>query len=467
MTFSSVIFLFYFLPVFFLCYYAVPRRWKNGAAIFGSLVFYAWGEPYGILLLLVSIAVNVLLVRQMKPDASEKKRKRALILGCAFNIGVLVLFKYTGFFGRTVLNLLGSDTVMPQLPLPLGISFFTFQMVTCLVDIYRRQAEVPSGPMELALYAVLFPKVTMGPIVRYKDLQQELRDRKTTLQDAADGIFRFTIGMGKKVLLANGLGALADGVWNTRGLEISGAGAWLGLVAYALQIYFDFSGYSDMAIGLGRMMGFHFKENFEYPYLSKSVSEFWRRWHISLGSWFRDYVYIPLGGSRVGRWKVLRNLMVVWVLTGLWHGANWTFVLWGLYFGVLICGEKLLKVEKRPIPAVLRHLVSLFLIMMGWVLFRANSVSDAIQYTAALFGGAPAGWIDPAARLQLHDNLPLVVLAAVGSTPLVQKTAGWLAGKCSPAAVSVLKAACMGVLLVFCTMYLVNATYDPFIYARF
>jgi len=307
----------------------------------------------------------------------------------------------------------------------------------------------------------------MGPIVRYQDLQAELRQRHAALQDVSDGIFRFVLGMGKKVLLANELGALADSIWNTAQLQISAAGAWLGLIAYALQIYFDFSGYSDMAIGLGRMMGFHFKENFVYPYLAKSVSEFWRRWHISLGSWFREYVYIPLGGSRVSRWKLLRNLMVVWLLTGLWHGANWTFLLWGLYYGVLICLEKLLKLEKRAIPAVVRHIGSLFFIVMGWVLFRADTVSQAVRYVYAMFGGAPMGLIDAAARLHLHDDLPLLLAAAIGSTPLIKLMVRKLTGACSPAVLSFLKAVWMGILLVLCTMYLVNATYNPFIYARF
>ena len=467
MSFSSVIFLFYFLPVFFLCYYAVPAKWKNGAALIGSLVFYAWGEPFGLLFLLASIAVCGLLLQGMGAGAPAIRRKRLLILGIVFHVGMLAVFKYAGFFGQAALDLLGMERTVPQLPLPVGISFFTFQILTCLVDVYRGQADVPNGPMELALYVALFPKLTMGPIVRYQDLQAELRQRHAALQDVSDGIFRFVLGMGKKVLLANELGALADSIWNTAQLQISAADAWLGLIAYALQIYFDFSGYSDMAIGLGRMMGFHFKENFIYPYLAKSVSEFWRRWHISLGSWFREYVYIPLGGSRVSRWKLLRNLMVVWLLTGLWHGANWTFLLWGLYYGVLICLEKLLKLEKRAIPAVVWHIGSLFFIVMGWVLFRADTVSQAVRYVCAMFGGAPMGLIDAAARLHLHDDLPLLLAAVIGSTPLVKLMARKLTGACSPAVLSLLKAVCMGILLVLCTMYLVNATYNPFIYARF
>ena len=467
MSFSSVIFLFYFLPVFFLCYNAVPAKWKNGAALIGSLVFYAWGEPFGLLFLLASIAVCGLLLQGMGAGAPAIRRKRLLILGIVFHVGMLAVFKYAGFFGQAALDLLGMERTVPQLPLPVGISFFTFQILTCLVDVYRGQADVPNGPMELALYVALFPKLTMGPIVRYQDLQAELRQRHAALQDVSDGIFRFVLGMGKKVLLANELGALADSIWNTAQLQISAADAWLGLIAYALQIYFDFSGYSDMAIGLGRMMGFHFKENFIYPYLAKSVSEFWRRWHISLGSWFREYVYIPLGGSRVSRWKLLRNLMVVWLLTGLWHGANWTFLLWGLYYGVLICLEKLLKLEKRAIPAVVWHIGSLFFIVMGWVLFRADTVSQAVRYVCAMFGGAPMGLIDAAARLHLHDDLPLLLAAVIGSTPLVKLMARKLTGACSPAVLSLLKAVCMGILLVLCTMYLVNATYNPFIYARF
>jgi len=303
--------------------------------------------------------------------------------------------------------------------------------------------------------------------VKYKQVQEEMHHRKIDVCQISYGAKRFVIGLAKKVLLANNIGVLWSDISALNYGEISALTAWLGILAFAFQIYFDFSGYSDMAIGLGRMMGFHFKENFVYPYLAKSVSEFWRRWHISLGSWFREYVYIPLGGSRVSRWKLLRNLMVVWLLTGLWHGANWTFLLWGLYYGVLICLEKLLKLEKRAIPAVVRHIGSLFFIVMGWVLFRADMVLQAVRYVCAMFGGAPMGLIDAAARLHLHDDLPLLLAAAIGSTPLIKLMVRKLTGACSPVVLSLLKAVWMGILLVLCTMYLVNATYNPFIYARF
>lgn len=467
MVFSSVIFLYYFIPAFFLCYYLVPGRYKNVLCLLFSLAFYAWGEPYYILLMLASIAVNYFLGLGLDFKYNQRKRRAVMIIACAFNIGLLGVFKYASFFGQAFLHALGSNLTMPQIALPLGISFYTFQILSYVLDVYRKQADVQRNPLNLALYVSMFPQLVAGPIVRYNDVNDEIHSRRIELTDVVEGIIRFTIGLSKKILLANSLGILADTIWNSAGLQISTASAWIGLVAYALQIYFDFGGYSDMAIGLGWMMGFHFNENFNYPYISVSVSEFWRRWHISLGSWFRDYVYFPLGGSRTDSWKVLRNLLVVWALTGLWHGANWTFLLWGLYYGVLICIEKVVQPEQWRIPRLLRLILCLFLVVMGWVLFRSDSVTHAVTYFSRLFGAGAVGGIDPSARLYFHDNMILLLVAIVGSTPLARTVTRKMLAKCNLLLQSVIKGLFVAALLGLCTVYLVNATYNPFIYFRF
>lgn len=425
--------------------------------------FYAWGEPYYILLMLLSIAANYLFGLGLDERFPAKRRKAVLVLSCVFNLGLLGVFKYATFFGQALLNAVGSNAAMPVIALPLGISFYTFQSLSYIIDVYRRQAPVQRNPLDLALYVSMFPQLVAGPIVRYNDVAAEIVHRKITPNEAADGIFRFILGLSKKVLLANALGELADSIFS--GATLSTLDAWLGLLAYTLQIYFDFGGYSDMAIGLGKMMGFHFNENFQYPYLSRSVSEFWRRWHISLGSWFRDYVYFPLGGSRVGTAKTLRNLMIVWTLTGLWHGANWTFLLWGVYYGLLICLEKLIRPERLRIPTALRHLGCLFLVIMGWVLFRSNSVAEAGRYLAHLFGAGVG--IDATARLHLHDSWVLLLIAAVGSTPLVRNLAEAVQARCGQTVAAVGRGILTAALLGLCTVYLVNATYNPFIYFRF
>ena len=467
MVFSSIIFLYYFFAFYFLLYYLLPFTWaKNVLCLAFSLVFYTWGEPGYIGLMLASIGVNYLLGLGLGHEAPEKRRKGILILACVFNVGLIGVYKYTGFFMTTASSLMGTELEIPEIALPLGISFYTFQILSYVIDVYRKEAEVQKNPLYLALYISMFPQLVAGPIVRYNDVNREITQRQVSLDDVADGIYRFMIGLSKKVLLANQLGQLADTIWTTLDLDISTATAWVGLIAYSLQIYYDFGGYSDMAIGMGRMMGFHFNENFNYPYISKSVSEFWRRWHISLGSWFRDYVYIPLGGSRVGRWKGLRNLFVVWALTGLWHGANWTFVLWGLYYGILICFEKVVGFEKRNIPRPVTHATTVFLVIMGWVLFRSETVAEAGLYFSRLFGNAEY-LMDPTARMYVHDNRYVLVCAMIGAVPAVK----WLTEKagavCWPPVRSLAKGVFVTCALMACTLFLVNATYNPFIYFRF
>ena len=467
MVFSSILFLFYFVPAFFLVYYLVPNKFRNFICLIGSLIFYAWGEPYYVFLMLLSIAMNYFLGRALRFDRADRARKRVMLLACVLNLAMLFVFKYLTFFLQTAYDLFGIQKQAVSLPLPLGISFYTFQALSYILDVYRKRVPVQTRFLNLALYICMFPQLVAGPIVRYADIDAQINDRKLELSGITAGITRFTVGLGKKVLLANVLGSLADAVWKTPGLEISMLTAWLGIIAYTLQIYFDFSGYSDMAIGLGRMMGFRFSENFNYPYIAGSVSEFWRRWHISLSSWFRDYVYFPLGGSRTTRAKTVRNLLIVWGLTGFWHGANWTFLLWGLYFGVLICFEKMFRLNERRIPALLGHLACLLAVMLGWVLFRSNSIADAGAYLLRMLGIGGSGALDATARLYLHDNFLLIVIACLGSTPIFKRITERLTAKLPYAVTALLRCCIVLLLLALCTLYLVNSTYNPFIYFRF
>ncbi len=461
MGLGSIIFLYGFCPAFFLIYYLLPKRFRNAALLLFSLAFYAWGDPYCICVLIASAAVNFLLGRLLSGDRSARTRKCIFAAGCCFNILLLGVFKYTGFIFRTVCSALGIERTAPVLPLPMGISFYTFQAVSFLADAYRRR--IKAGPVGFSLYMMMFPRVMQGPLMRYEDLAPQLDARTVDAERVAGGIFRFVIGLAKKVLIADVLGTVSAGLG---AVPDTVAGAWLGLAAYTLQLYFDFSGYTDMALGLGGMMGFTFPENFRYPYCSRSISDFWRRWHITLGAWFRDYVYFPLGGSRTTKPKLVRNLLIVWLLTGLWHGAGWTFVIWGLFHGVVICIEKLAGLEKRKIPSGVRHIVCMFLVMFGWVPFRSAGVGEMSAYFARMFGAGAVGAVDSTALLYLHDYLPLILIAAVGCTPLVSKLCSRL-GEKRPALAGALRCAATVLLLLLCTVFLVNSTYQPQLYARF
>ena len=420
MVFSSILFLYLFVPIFFLLYYIAPFRYKNVACLLFSLFFYAWGEPYYIVLMLFSISINYLLGLGLHFKNAQSKRKKFMIAACIFNISILVIFKYLSFFSQSVFDMMGIQKQFPAIMLPLGISFYTFQTLSYIFDVYRREVPVQTKWSNLALYVSMFPQLVAGPIVRYGDINREINSRKPLIEDINYGIFRFIIGLSKKVLISNSLGVLADSVWNTSNLEISVITAWMGLVAYTLQIYFDFSGYSDMAIGLGRMIGFHFNENFNYPYMATSISEFWRRWHISLGSWFRDYVYFPMGGSRTSKRKMIFNLFFVWMLTGLWHGANWTFVLWGIYYGVIICIEKLFDMNRLHIPRPFMHILCMLFVMVGWVFFRSDSIAEASHFLARLIGVGGNGFIGDSAYLYIHDYLLLILVASIGSMPYIK-----------------------------------------------
>lgn len=459
MVFSSLIFVFLFLPVTVIGYYAVSKRFQNIALLTASLFFYAWGEPTYVLLMILSISVNYaigLLLDQVE------RRKVALIVGLAFNIGFLCFFKYAAMILETVSALVGIALVVQMPPLPLGISFYTFQAMSYLIDVYRLDVAVQKSFLRFSVYISMFAQLVAGPIVNYNGIERQLAERKFDGTQFVEGVERFLIGLGKKVLLANNLGLLWENVKYLPAGELSSLAAWLGLMAFTLQIYFDFGGYSDMAIGLGKIFGFEFPENFRYPYLSASVSDFWRFWHISLGAWFRSYIYIPLGGSRVGKVKLVRNLLLVWLLTGLWHGASWNFVLWGLYYGIILIAEKLwLENRMRKWPGILCHFYTLLIVMLGWVIFEFSSLSDGLDFMRSLFSVAT-----PGKAMSVHGFLPLVFIGMIAATPFPQRLSAALMKK-SPRAYLTLTTICYAVLIILSTSCLVGSTYNPFLYFRF
>lgn len=471
MVFSSISFLFVFLPALLLVYFLIParlRQLRNLVLLGFSLFFYAYGGPRFLALMLLSIAVNY--IGGLLSAPSHSHRKLFFVLTLVINLGLLGWFKYAGFLAEN-LSKLWTALPVPEITLPIGISFFTFQGMSYVIDVYRGEAPAERSPLRVALYVSLFPQLVAGPIVRYTTVAAELRQRQETLDDFSDGAVRFLFGLAKKMLLANQLGQLADDVFGTSAGSLTVSLAWLGALAYTGQIYFDFSGYSDMAIGLGRMFGFRFLENFNYPYISRSITEFWRRWHISLSSWFRDYVYIPLGGSRCTRYRHIFNLLVVWGLTGFWHGAAWNFLCWGLYFALLLMGEKFLwgKGLNRA-PAFLQHLYALLFIVLGWVLFRSESLAGAGAYLATMFGGAGGGLTDHRTVYYLLQYRWELLAAVVASLPIKL----WLQARLTrrSTAVSVFFLT-WGVKFLALSLFalsflrLVSSSYNPFIYFRF
>ena len=461
MVFSSYTFLFYFLPPLLILYYLIPRRslgGRNLVLLAFSLFFYFAGGPRHLPLMLLSIAINY-----VGGLLCAKRRRWALVLTMAVNLGLLGWFKYAGFVGEN-LQALGLPLSVPEVVLPIGISFFTFQGMSYVIDVYRGDTPPAKNPLQVALYIALFPQLVAGPIVRYTTVAEELVSRRETFDDFAAGALRFSFGLAKKMLLANNLSLMADEAFSTA--PIGAAAAWLGAIAYTGQIYFDFSGYSDMAIGLGRMFGFHFEENFNYPYLSRSVTEFWRRWHMSLSGWFRDYVYIPLGGSRAGTAKQVRNILLVWTLTGLWHGAAWNFLLWGLYFGVLLLGEKFWwgkALERAPSP--LRHLYAMVIVVLGWVLFRCEGLSAVGSYLGAMFGLSGGGWGQ--ALYFLRQYGVFLAVGAVASLPVKDALRAALQRRKAERAIQWGSALAGLGLLGLSFLQLISSTANPFIYYRF
>jgi alginate O-acetyltransferase complex protein AlgI len=464
MVFSSLEFLLRFLPAFLLLYFVAPRRLRNPLLLAASLFFYAWGEPVYIALMIVSSLGNYALGIAIDRWRGAARSKTALVCSIAFNLLLLGLFKYADFLITNVNSLFGWGIGLLRLPLPIGISFYTFQALSYTIDIYRNTAPVQKNPVALATYITMFPQLIAGPIVRYPTISEEIENRGHSLELFAEGVHRFVIGLGKKVLIADNVARL----WTTaRTTEApSTLLSWLGIVAFGLQMYFDFSGYSDMAIGLGRMLGFRLPENFDYPYIARTVTEFWRRWHMTLGQWFRDYVYIPLGGNRVSRARWVGNILIVWFLTGIWHGPSWSFALWGLYFGLLLMMEKaFLRKVLEGLPGVFGHAYTLLALTIGWLIFETRSVSGIVAYLGQMAGMTGIeGW-NSEALYALRSNGILLLIAAIGCTPLFRNAHRRIATK------AWVRTAVMPVyhvvVLTLSIAYVVDASFSPFLYFRF
>ena len=454
-----------FLPFVLALYYITPRRFRNLTLFIVDLVFYAWGEPWLVILMLFSILLNYTSGILIGINREKKGLARFIfILSVILNLGLLGFFKYAGFIGET-LNMVMPFLNIPilEIALPIGISFYTFQTMSYTIDVYKNTVKVQKNIITFGTYVSLFPQLIAGPIVRYEDVAEQLMHRKETLQGFTDGVKLFLIGLSKKVLLANEMGNLWDAVRES-GTQSGALGSWVGIIAYTFQIYFDFCGYSEMAMGLGKMFGFDFLKNFDYPYISKSITEFWRRWHISLGTWFREYVYIPLGGNRKGLYRQIINIAVVWFLTGLWHGASWNFILWGLYFGVLLMIEKLfmLKVLKKA-PAIISHIYSIIIILFGWVLFYFENLNEMGIFLARMFGSD--GFIMSGdISVKIISYIPLLIVSAITSTPLISKLYHKIKSK--PILYVIDNAGCVLALLL-CTAALVSSDYNPFLYYKF
>jgi alginate O-acetyltransferase complex protein AlgI len=468
MVFSSLFFTFAFLPVTIILYYALGNDLRNLVLLAASLFFYAWGEPIYVLLMCGSIIINYCIGRLLgKDDMLNIKRKFLLIISLVFNLGCLAYFKYFGMIIGSIASIGSWDLNIETPVLPIGISFYTFQSLSYVIDAYRRKIRPQKHLILFALYITMFPQLIAGPIVNYADVESQLANRNIPLKNFYAGMQRFLWGLGKKVLLANNIGLLWFEIKAMPTGDISVFMAWIGIIAFTLQIYFDFSGYSDMAIGLGKMLGFRFKENFRYPYISQSISEFWRRWHISLGSWFKEYVYIPLGGSRVSKWKMIRNIFIIWFLTGLWHGASWNFVLWGLYFGTFILIEKLflLKAMERC-PKIIRHIYLLLFIVIGWVFFEFNNLKDILSFLQVMFGVGGNLLFDTQAVVQLSSYAFLYIVCIIAASPLPKRLALlFKRNHCNTYWLAVNLCDC--VLMILVTAYMVGSTFNPFIYFRF
>ena len=467
MVFSTPVFLFYFLVLTLLVYYLVPRNFRNLVLLISSLCFYYWGERSYTVIMLLSTAIDFthgMLVEHFKGKGKLKYAKLAVASSMFFNLALLFFFKYWDFLAGS-LQAMGL-TFMPVLGihLPIGISFYTFQTMSYTIDVYRGDTRAQRSIINFGTFVTLFPQLIAGPIIKYKDLGDQIDERTCSADKFASGVRMFMIGLGKKLLIANNVGMLWEAYKAMAPEELTVAGAWLGVLAFTFQIYFDFSGYSDMAVGLGRMLGFEFLPNFNYPYISKSITEFWRRWHISLSTWFREYLYIPLGGNRCSKGRWMFNLLVVWAATGIWHGASWNYLIWGLYFFVLLMLEKffLLKALDRA-PALVGHVYTLFFVLVSWAIFGLEDFTQMTAYLRIMFGLAGAPLIDGALGYYLTSYLPILCVAAVASTPL----AAGAFRKLPALPAQAVEAALIVAGLVVCTAYLVDGTYNPFLYFRF
>lgn len=460
MLFSSLIFLYAFLPCTLLAYFLTPRRGKNPVLLLASLLFYAWGEPRYLILILLNILLGFTAGLGIHRFRGRLLGRLFLLTSVAGSLGLLCCFKYGDFFLSAINGALGISLPLWRLALPVGISFYTFQILSYTIDLYRGDVEVQRNPVSFALYVALFPQLIAGPIVRYRDVAQELQERKHSTAMAYEGACRFLVGLGKKVILANNLGLLCQSYRSSADPTV--LFAWLSALGFFLQIYYDFSGYSDMAIGLGRILGFHFPENVRYPYCSRSVTEFWRRWHMTLGAWFRDYVYIPLGGNRTGKLRWMGNILLVWCLTGLWHGAGWNFLLWGLFYAILLLGEKLWYGPFLAKMPWFSHIYLLLSVLLGFVLFQGGSLEQSWGDFRAMLGAGSIPTVSRESLYALRNHGVLLILGALGATPLPGRLyRRWSKG------LQWIEPLLLALLLLLCTAYLVDGSFNPFLYFRF
>lgn len=468
MVFSSLTFLYLFLPVVLIFYYLVPKQARNFVLFVSGFMFYAWGEPVYIFLMTFTVLVDYTCGRVMtRFSGNQKARLAVLLASIIINLSILMVFKYNSFVVQNLNDLFGLTITDPKIALPIGISFYTFQSMSYTIDLYRKSVPEQKSFVDYAAYVSMFPQLVAGPIVRYGDVQRELQKRTVSVLNLGEGAGLFIQGLAKKVLIANNVGSLWTRVKEIPASELSVTTAWFGILAFTMQIYFDFSGYSDMAIGMGRMLGFHFPKNFDFPYVSKSVTEFWRRWHMTLGTWFREYVYIPLGGNRKGASRMVLNLLVVWMLTGLWHGASWNFVLWGLYYGILLMIEKLfLSKVLNKIPFSITRVYTFILVVLGWVLFEFTDISQAYAYYGAMFGTQGRAVAD-GTFIYLVSSYGLVfVISLILSTDWLHRLSKGIYRR-RPGIAKTIAIVLQVIMLLLCTAYLVDATYNPFLYFRF
>lgn len=476
MVFSSLLFLFIFLPIVLLLYFAVPKRftkWRNFVLFVMSLIFYAWGEPIYILIMIFSTVVDYthgMMVHHFKEKGQIKKAKLAVLSSMIINLGLLCFFKYGDFILENINSIFGTAIPLMELALPIGISFYTFQTMSYTIDVYRGDAKMQKNIISFGTYVTLFPQLIAGPIVQYKTIAEQLNERKENTADFSYGISRFMMGLGKKVLLANNIGYLWSQISGMDIEAIPVLTAWLGILAFTFQIYFDFSGYSDMAIGLGYMFGFKFLENFDHPYMSKSITEFWRRWHISLGTWFKEYVYIPLGGNRKGYLKQIRNICVVWLLTGIWHGASWNFLVWGAYFGFFLILEKLFLLKwLKKAPAFISHFYTMFLVIISWAIFAFDDMTSGYIYIKSMFGLNGNIFMNGESVYLLYTNLILFAILIFASTDWGLKLSKWVMDKLKDRAflAEAIRNVVFAGIFLLSTAYLVDASFNPFLYFRF
>ncbi|WP_010294413.1 MBOAT family O-acyltransferase [Clostridium senegalense] len=466
MVFSNTLFIYLFLPLNLLIYFLVKDiKAKNITLLVFSLIFYSWGEPKWIILLLFTSIINYYAGIFIEKNKDTKESKKWLIYSIIINLCSLLIFKYTAFIFENINELFNLAIKIPDIPFPLGISFYTFHVISYTVDVYKGHVKAQKSYYKFLLYISLYPQLVAGPIVRYSQVEDEIDYRESSINNINDGINRFIVGLGKKVLIANVAGKLVEQYMNSNLYDLTVVGAWLGIVMFTIQMYFDFSGYSDMAIGLGKIFGFKYLENFNYPYISKSATEFWRRWHISLGSFFRDYVYIPLGGNKK---NMVANLFIVWLLTGIWHGASWNFIIWGLYFGIIIYFEKklILKILNR-IPKIVSHIYLLTVVVIGWTIFYFTNLTDSIKYLKIMFGLSNNSIINTETKLEIVNNIFWIILALIGTTPILPYIKRKILEKDREYILTILVVIINVMILILSTAMLIGDSYNPFLYFRF